>query len=323
MGDWLIEVRDLKMYFPITSGTIFPHKVDEIRAVDGVSFSVRRGDTLGLVGESGSGKSTLGLCLLQLYRPTAGQVVYQGQDLCRARGSELRRMRREMQIIFQDPYGSLDPRMTAADIISEPLHIHRLLPRRDHRKRVEGLLSRVGLNPEQADRYPHEFSAGERQRVGIARALAVEPRFIVCDEPVSALDVCVQAQVLRLLGDLQAKLGLTYLFIAHDLAVVGQMSDRIAVMLRGRVVELGTTDQVLFKPAHPYTRSLISAIPIPDPAVEKKRARAVLPIEDAESPALAGCRFAAACPESDASCREKAPAMKLIEPEHWVECWRT
>lgn len=316
----LVEVTNLKMYFPVISGALVPRKVGEIRAVDDVSFSIRQGETLGLVGESGSGKTTVGLCLLQLYRPTAGRVIYQEKDLRRMKGEELRRTRRRMQMIFQDPYGSLNPRMTAADIISEPLTIHRLLPRAEHMGRVQELLSRVGLNPLMAGRYPHEFSAGERQRVGIARALAVDPNFIVCDEPVSALDVCVQAQILRLLADLQSRLNLTYLFIAHDLAVVGQMSHRIAVMYLGRIVELGTKKQIFGNPLHPYTRALLSAIPVPDRAFEKTRKRVVLSgdVPSALEPP-SGCRFQPRC-DKGVDCEQKAPVLEEKEPEHWVAC---
>jgi len=323
MNDHLIEVRNLKMYFPILSGVLLPRKVGEIKAVDDVSFFIRRGETLGLVGESGSGKSTLGLCLLQLYRPTAGEVLYQGRNLGQIRGGDLRRARRKMQMIFQDPYGSLNPRMTAAGIITEPLQIHRLMPRRAYRKRVEELLTLVGLSPGQANRYPHEFSAGERQRIGMARALAVDPEFIVCDEPVSALDVCVQAQILQLLADLQSRLNLTYLFIAHDLAVVGSMSNRIAVMYLGRIIELGSREHVLRRAVHPYTRALLAAIPVPDRAIEKARKRAGHPVDvpsALRSPT--GCGFRPNCPEADASCRNTAPTLEMVEPEHWVACWK-
>ncbi len=324
MDETLIEMKDIRMYFPVTSGTLFPHRISDIKAVDGVSLSIRRGETLGLVGESGSGKSTLGLCVLQLLRPTSGEVIYQGKDLCRARGRDIREVRRRLQMVFQDPYGSLNPRMTAAGIISEPLQIHRLMPRKDQRQRMEELLALVGLSPDRADRYPHEFSAGERQRVGIARALAVDPDFIVCDEPVSSLDVCVQAQVLSLLADLQQKLGLTYLFIAHDLAVVAQLSNRIAVMYRGRIVELGTGDQIVSRPIHPYTRALISAIPVPDPAVEKTRRRLALPGgESTTSGGAEVCSFKPNCLEADKTCLATPPFLHEVEPEHWVACWKT
>lgn len=323
MDNNLIEIRDLKMYFPVVSGLLIPRKVTEIKAVDGVSFEIRRGETFGLVGESGSGKTTLGLCLLQLYRPTEGKVFFLQRDLCQLRGEEMRQVRRHMQAIFQDPYGSLNPRMNAADIISEPLSIHHLMPRKGYGQRVEQLLSLVGLDPNMATRYPHEFSAGERQRIGIARALAVGPEFIVCDEPVSSLDVCVQAQILQILVDLQSRLNLTYLFIAHDLAVVGYMSNRIAVMYRGRFVELGTRDQIFDNPLHPYTRVLLAAVPIPDRAAEKKRQRIAVP-EDISSVlnSSTGCSFQPRCAEATDSCREAAPVLEMKEPEHWIACWK-
>ncbi|MFH0913765.1 MAG: ABC transporter ATP-binding protein [Chloroflexota bacterium] len=323
MSNELLEVRNLKMYFPVFSGLLLPRKAGEIKAVDDVSLSIRRGETLGLVGESGSGKTTLGLCVLQLHRPTAGEVLYQGRDLCRMKGEELRRMRRQLQMVFQDPYGSLDPRMTAGDIVSEPLRIHRLASRREHRERVTELLSLVGLDPVLANRYPHEFSAGERQRLGIARALAVKPDFIVCDEPVSSLDVSVQAQIMRLLEDLQSRLSLTYLFIAHDLAVVGYISHRVAVMYLGRIVELGLRDQIYRNPLHPYTRVLLASVPIPDRTLEKTRPRVAVS-EDIAS-ALhppPGCPFHPRCSQVVPVCREQQPAWEMKEADHWVACWR-
>lgn len=323
MNDYLIEVKNLKMYFPVVSGLILPRKVAEIKAVDDVSFAIRRGETLGLVGESGSGKTTVGLCLLQLYKPTAGEVIFEGRDLCQMKSEELRRMRRKMQMIFQDPYGSLNPRMTATDIISEPLKIHHLLPHGNNEPRVAELLSLVGLNPYLANRYPHEFSAGERQRIGIARVLAVNPEFIVCDEPVSALDVSVQAQIIRLLEDLQSRLNLTYLFIAHDLAVVGYIGSRIAVMYLGKFHELGAREQIYRHPLHPYTQALLSAVPIPDRAIEKTRQRIVLAgdVPSALSPPP-GCNFHPRCPVAMPMCREMAPPLAMKESEHWVACWR-
>ncbi len=323
MDNYLIEVKDLKMYFPIVSGLLLPRKVAEVKAVDGVSFAIRRGETLGLVGESGSGKTTVGLCLLQLYKPTAGEVIYQGTGLSRMKGEELRRMRRKMQMIFQDPYGSLDPRMTATDIISEPLKIHHLMSRKDYGKRIQELLSLVGLNPHLANHYPHEFSAGERQRLGIARALAVSPEFIVCDEAVSALDVSVQTQIIRLLQDLQSRLNLTYLFIAHDLAVVGYISRQIAVMYLGKLHELGPRDRLLGNPLHPYTKALLSAVPIPDRAIEKSRQRIVLSgdIPSALNPPP-GCNFHPRCPIAIQICHEQIPPFEMKDTEHWVACWR-
>ncbi len=323
MDSYLIEVKNLKMYFPVVSGLILPKKVAEIKAVDGVSFSIRRGETLGLAGESGSGKTTVGLCLLQLYRPTAGEIIYEGKDLCQMKGEKLRWMRRKMQMIFQDPFGSLNPRMTAIDIIAEPLKIYRLMPRRDYRKRVEELLSLVGLSPHLANRYPHELSAGERQRIGIARALAVNPEFIVCDEPVSSLDVSVQTQIIRLLEDLQSNLNLTYLVIAHDLAVVGYISTHIAVMYLGKFHELGSRDEIYQHPLHPYTKALLSAVPIPDRAIEKTRERIVLTgdIPSALNPPP-GCNFHPRCPVAIPKCQETSPPLQMKRLEHWVACWQ-
>ena len=265
-GEVLLEVRNLKMYFPVTQGIIFQRKVADIKAVDGVSFHINRGETLGLVGESGCGKTTTGRAILQLYQPTDGSVTYDGRDLTAMRPAEMRTMRQRMQIIFQDPYGSLNPRMTAGGIIGEPLVIHNLAATKEERNaRVEELLTIVGLNPHMKDRYPHEFSGGQRQRIGVARALAVQPDLIVCDEPVSALDVSIQAQIINLLEELQEQFGLTYLFIAHDLAVVRHISDRIAVMYLGKVMELADRNELYENPLHPYTKALLSAVPGPRP----------------------------------------------------------
>jgi len=322
MNNYLVEVKNLKMYFPVISGLILPKKVAEIKAVDDISFSIKRGETLGLVGESGSGKTTVGLCLLQLHRPTSGEVWYEGQNLCQMRGEQLRRMRHKMQMIFQDPYSFLNPRMSAADLIAEPLRIHHLTTRQSYGERVAELLSLVGLNPDMADRYPHEFSAGERQRISIARTLAINPEFIVSDEPVSALDVSVQAQIVRLLEDLQAKFNLTYLFIAHDLAVVGHISNRVAIMYLGKLVEIGPRDAIYYSPLHPYTKALLSAVPIPDRRVERTRQRIVLPgdVPSALSPPP-GCRFHPRCPLAISVCRETAPRLEMKDSEHWVACW--
>jgi oligopeptide transport system ATP-binding protein len=267
----LLEVTDLVKRFPIKSGVVFDRTVGHVDAVDGVSFEIRAHETLGLVGESGSGKSTTGYCILQLLRPTSGSVSFEGTDLTELRGEKLRRMRREMQIVFQDPYASLDPRMTVGDIVAEPLVVHRLGNRRTRREVVRRLLDVVGFNPNFTNRYPHEFSGGQRQRIGIARALALNPKLIVCDEPVSALDLSIQAQILNLLKDLQREFGLAYLFIAHDLAVVRAMSDRIAVMNNGRIVEQGRAEQVYSHPQHDYTRALLAAVPVPDPRKMKER----------------------------------------------------
>jgi oligopeptide transport system ATP-binding protein len=267
----LLEVRDLHKHFPIKQGLLVEHTVGEVRAVDGISFEIGEGETLGLVGESGSGKSTTGYCVLQLVKPTSGSVRFMGKELTELGGEELRKMRREMQIVFQDPYSSLDPRMTVGDIVAEPLLVHGVGSRRDRRARVRTLLDVVGFNPNYTNRYPHEFSGGQRQRIGIARALALNPRLIVCDEPVSALDVSIQAQILNLLKDLQRDFGLTYLFIAHDLAVVRSMSDRIAVMNRGKIVEWGDAEVVYNSPQDEYTKALIAAVPVPDPRRQRER----------------------------------------------------
>src|SRR5215216_1655650 len=275
-ADRLLDVKNLKMYFPITQGIILQRQVGSVKAVDDISFDITQGETLGLVGESGCGKSTTGRAILQLYKPTAGAVEFNGRDLVKLKGGEMRRMRRKMQMIFQDPYASLNPRMTVGSIIAEPLEIHGLARGKGKQERVQELLRLVGLNPYFANRYPHEFSGGQRQRIGIARALAVEPSFIVCDEPISALDVSIQAQVINLLEELQAKLGLTYLFIAHDLAVVRHISDRVAVMYVGKLVEVTDRDSLYENPLHPYTRALLSAVPVPDPALEAKRTRMIL-----------------------------------------------
>jgi oligopeptide transport system ATP-binding protein len=267
----LLRVRDLRKEFPVKSGFLIERVSHTVKAVDGVSFQVEEGETLGLVGESGSGKSTTGYCILQLLKPTAGSVLYQGKELTKLGREEIRKMRREMQIVFQDPYSSLDPRMTVGDIVSEPLEVHGVGTRRNRRARVRELLDVVGFNPDYENRYPHEFSGGQRQRVGVARALALNPSLIVCDEPVSALDVSIQAQILNLLKDLQRDFGLTYLFISHDLAVVRSMSDHIAVMKDGRIVETGTADEVYETPKHEYTRALLTAVPLPDPRRMRER----------------------------------------------------
>ena len=289
----LLEVRDLEKHFPVKRGLLFDRTVDHVRAVDGVSFDIAEGETLGLVGESGSGKSTTGYCILQLLKPTSGSVRFMGRELTQLGREELRRMRREMQIVFQDPYASLDPRMTVGDIVGEPLIVHGVGTRAARRETIRQLLEVVGFNPEFTNRYPHEFSGGQRQRIGIALALALNPKLIVCDEPVSALDVSIQAQILNLLKDLQRDFGLTYLFIAHDLAVVRAMSDRIAVMNQGKLVEIGAADEVYTSPKDEYTQALLAAVPVPDPRrmkerkAERRRVAHVL-AEAAEETALAG-----------------------------------
>lgn len=318
----LLEVSDLKMYFPVTSGIIFQKKIADIKAVDDVSFTIKKGETLGLVGESGCGKTTTGRCILQLYKPTAGGVKFQGQDLTSLSNSEMRQMRREMQVIFQDPYGSLNPRMTCGDIVGEPLTVHKLTSSKgEYRDRVSELLTTVGLSPYMSDRYPHEFSGGQRQRIGIARALAVNPSFIVCDEPVSALDVSIQAQVINLLEDLQDELGLTYLFIAHDLSVVRHISDRIAVMYLGHIVEIADRHELYDNPLHPYTQALLSAVPIPDPSVEAERDRIILS-GDVPSPMSPpeGCVFHTRCLQAADDCQIEMPELREVSPDHWVAC---
>ncbi len=319
--DILVNVENLKMYFPVTSGVILQKTIGQVKAVDNVSFFIRKGETLGLVGESGCGKTTAGRAILQLYEPTEGKVQFDGTELTELNASDMRTMRKEVQIIFQDPYGSLNPRMTAGDIIGEPLKVHKLInSRQEYRDKVAELLSIVGLSPYMADRYPHEFSGGQRQRIGIARALAVNPSFIVCDEPVSALDVSIQAQVVNLLEDLQEKFGLTYLFIAHDLSVVKHISDRIAVMYLGHIVEIAPANELYSNPIHAYTRALLSAIPIPDPTIEKTRERIILE-GDVPSPLNppAGCVFKPRCTKKDkCKCAETTPILTEVEPEHWV-----
>jgi oligopeptide transport system ATP-binding protein len=319
----LVQVRDLKMHFPITQGIVIQRKVGAIKAVDGISFDILRGETLGLVGESGCGKSTTGRAMLQLYRPTAGKVFFEGEDLTTLKGEKIRRMRRRMQMIFQDPYASLNPRMTVGDIIGEPLIVHNILKGRERRERVQELLRVVGLNPYFVNRYPHEFSGGQRQRIGVARALAVNPDFIICDEPISALDVSIQAQIINLLEDLQGEFGLTYLFIAHDLSVVRHISDRIAVMYLGKIVELTDRQTLYDNPLHPYTQALLSAVPIPDPVVEERRQRVILE-GDVPSPANppVGCNFCTRCPVVMDICKEQEPEFKDEGDSHWVACFR-
>ena len=319
----LIQVRNLKMHFPITRGLLFQRKVGAIKAVDGISFDIKRGETLGLVGESGCGKSTTGRALLQLYRPTSGEVFFEKDNLTKLSGERLRRMRRRMQMIFQDPYASLNPRMTVGDIIGEPLAVHNISSGQSRRERVQELLRIVGLNPYFVNRYPHEFSGGQRQRIGVARALAVQPDFIVCDEPISALDVSIQAQIINLLEELQTQFNLTYLFIAHDLSVVRHISDRIAVMYLGKIVELTGRKELYDKPLHPYTQALLSAVPIPDPVVEEKRRRVILE-GDVPSPANPplGCHFCTRCPVVMDICKEQEPDFVDVGGGHWVACYR-
>jgi oligopeptide transport system ATP-binding protein len=325
-NETLVRVERLKMYFPITQGIIFQKHIGDIKAVDDVSFTILSGETLGLVGESGCGKSTTGRCILQLYRPTGGKVYFESQDLVEMKGENLRRMRRRMQMIFQDPYASLNPRMTVGQIVGEPLEVHNILKGKAQKEKVQELLRIVGLNPYFINRYPHEFSGGQRQRIGIARALAVQPSFIVCDEPISALDVSIQAQIINLLEDLQDQFGLTYLFIAHDLSVVRHISDRIAVMYLGKIMELTDRNTLYANPLHPYTQALLSAVPIPDPVVEEQRRRVILQ-GDVPSPANPpiGCHFNTRCPVSFDRCFVEEPEFKNVgteEQEHCVACYR-
>ena len=317
----LLDVRNLKMYFPLTRGIILQRRIGWVKAVDDISFQIFRGETLGLVGESGCGKSTTGRAILQLYKPTAGEVLFNGVDLTKLPPGEMRKMRRHMQMIFQDPYASLNPRMTVGSIIAEPMQIHNLVPKEQRNQRVQELLEVVGLNPYFANRYPHEFSGGQRQRIGIARALAANPEFIVADEPVSALDVSIQAQIINLLEELQEKFHLTYLFIAHDLSVVRHISDRVAVMYLGKIVELADRNALYDDPLHPYTKALLSAVPIPDPKIEKKRERIIL-TGDVPSPINppSGCRFHTRCPYAMDVCAKVEPRFVDQGGGHFVAC---
>lgn len=316
----LLRVEDLKMHFPIYRG-VFQRQVGAVRAVDGITFDVYRGETLGLVGESGCGKSTAGRTILQLYKPTSGNVYFEGVDLVRLKGEEMRRMRRKMQMIFQDPYASLNPRMTVGQLVGEPLMVHNVASGAEIAERVAHLLEVVNLNPAFATRYPHEFSGGQRQRIGVARALALNPSFIICDEPISALDVSIQAQVVNLLEDLQEQFNLTYLFIAHDLSMVRHISKRVAVMYLGVFVELADRDELYANPLHPYTQALLSAVPIPDPVADAKRKRTILE-GDVPSPANppSGCRFRTRCPIAQPQCAESRPEFREVQPGHFVAC---
>jgi oligopeptide transport system ATP-binding protein len=318
----LVQVNQLKMYFPIRAGFVFNRTAAHIKAVDGVSFDIYKGETLGLVGESGCGKSTAGRAILHLYRPTSGEVIFRGSDLVGQTESELRRARRHMQMIFQDPYASLNPHMRVGEIIARPLRVHGIAAGKvEEADLVTDLMTKVGLNPSFRDRYPHEFSGGQRQRIGIARALATSPDFIVCDEPISALDVSIQAQIINLLEQLREDLGLTYLFIAHDLSMVRYISTRIAVMYLGKLMELTSSAELYENPLHPYTRALLSAIPIPDPPLERQRQRIILQ-GDLPSPANPppGCNFSTRCPLARDVCRRVEPEFREVETGHWVAC---
>ncbi len=316
----LLRVEDLKKHFPIHKGVI-RRQVGAVHAVDGVSFEIYKGETLGLVGESGCGKSTTGRTILRLYKPTAGKIIYDGVDLASLKEKEMRKMRGKLQIIFQDPYASLNPRMTVADIVGEPLIVHKLANGKEIQERVEELLGLVGLNPAFANRYPHEFSGGQRQRIGIARALALQPELIICDEPISALDVSIQAQVINLLEDLQEQFGLTYLFIAHDLSMVRHISDRVAVMYLGVIVELAEHEELYDHPLHPYSQALLYAVPIHDPIAEEHRRRILLE-GDVPSPVNppSGCRFHTRCPIAESICSEQRPEWREVKPGHFVAC---
>lgn len=318
----LLTIRDLKMHFPITRGIVFQRTVGHVRAVDGISFDIEQGSTLGLVGESGSGKTTIGRTLIRLYKPTEGQILFDEQDLAQLEGEQLRQIRQRVQMVFQDPYASLNPRFTIGSLISEPMHIYQMVSKDESRARTIELLRVVGLRPEYIDRYPHEFSGGQRQRIAIARALSINPEFVIADEPVSALDVSIRAQVLNLLQRLQQQFHLTYLFVSHDLSVVRHIADRIAVMYLGKIVEIADRDELYTAPKHPYTRVLLSAVPIPDPQVERKRQRIILS-GDLPSPMNipTGCRFHTRCPMAQAVCREVEPAFEAKEGhEHYAAC---
>ncbi|MBV9706414.1 MAG: ABC transporter ATP-binding protein [Chloroflexi bacterium] len=318
----LLDIRNLKMYFPLTRGIVFQRTVGYIRAVDDITFSIERGQTLGLVGESGSGKTTIGRTIVRLYKPTSGKILFDNVDLATLEGEQLRRMRRRVQMVFQDPYASLNPRYTIGSLIAEPMHIHHIGTSQQIRERTEELLRVVGLRPEYIDRYPHEFSGGQRQRIAVARALSINPEFIIADEPVSALDVSVRAQVLNLLQRLQQQFNLTYLFVSHDLSVVRHVADRIAVMYLGKIVELADRDELYTAPKHPYTKALLSAVPIPDPQIERKRHRIIL-AGDLPSPINipSGCRFHTRCPMAQQICREIEPPFERKEGrEHYSAC---
>ena len=318
----LVEIKNLKKYFPVTEGIVIQKKVADVKAIDDISFKILKGETLGLVGESGCGKTTTGRCILQLERPTSGQIIYDGTDMDTVDRRELNKLRQRIQVIFQDPYSSLNPRMKIGQIISEPMRVHGIEPDPATRnKRVDELLSVCGLSPKMADRYPHEMSGGQRQRVGIARALSLNPEFIVCDEAVSALDVSIQAQVINLLEDLRDEFDLTYLFIAHDLSVVRHLCHRVAVMYLGKLVELAECDELFDNPLNPYTQALLASVPIPDPEIERQREHRVIQGE-VPSPMNppSGCVFHPRCPKAVENCKEEIPGLREIKPGHWVAC---
>lgn len=321
-GETLVEIKNLKKYFPVLDGVLVKREVAQVKAVDDVSFTIRKGETLGLVGESGCGKTTIGRCILQLEKATSGSIIFDGTDLTKLSSEELIPFRRRIQVIFQDPYSSLNPRMTIGSIISEPMKVHGILTTETaRRQRVRELLHRCGLNPKFFDRYPHEMSGGQRQRVGIARALAMNPEFIICDEAVSALDVSIQAQVINLLEDLREEFGLTYLFIAHDLSVVRHISHRVAVMYLGNLVEFADGDELFDHPTHPYTRALLNAVPVPDPTIESEREHQIIKGE-IPSPINppSGCVFHPRCVVATAQCSKGVPPLEEKRPEHWAAC---
>ena len=317
----LVKVRNLKKYFPIHRGVLLQRHAGDVKAVDGVSFDIFKGETLGLVGETGSGKTTIGRTILRLYEPTAGQIIFNEVDISTLGDSQMRKMRSHMQMIFQDPYASLNPRMTVGSIIAAPLEVHKVAKGKQKRERIQELLSLVGLNEEFVNRYPHEFSGGQRQRIGIARALAVDPDLVVCDEPISSLDVSIQAQVVNLLEELQSRLGLTYLFIAHDLSMVRHISNRMAVMYLGKIVELTDRNEIYLHPVHPYTQALMSAVPVPDPDLAASRKRIILE-GDIPSPVNppVGCNFNTRCPFAKQVCFESEPEFREVCSGHWAAC---
>jgi oligopeptide transport system ATP-binding protein len=317
---YLVEAKNVVKYFPVHFG-LMKRKIADIKAVDKVSFGTKSGETLGLVGESGCGKTTTGRCILRLYDLTAGNIYFNGEDITTLEGEGLRRIRRDMQLIFQDPYASLDPRMAVGDIIGEPLLVHNLVKGKEYKEQAKEMMKLVELDPNMSDRYAHEFSGGQRQRIGIARALATRPKFIVCDEPVSALDVSIQAQIVKLLTRLKEELKLTYLFIAHDLSVVRYISDRVAVMYVGKIAEITDSAELYAKPLHPYTQALLSAVPIPNPEVDRERSRILL-VGDVPSPLFPprGCRFHPRCRLATAKCKEEEPQLREVANGHWVAC---
>ncbi|HEX6918852.1 MAG TPA: dipeptide ABC transporter ATP-binding protein [Actinomycetes bacterium] len=321
VGDALLQVTDLQKYFPVKRGIIFQKRVGDVKAVDGINLSVRAGETLGLVGESGCGKSTTGRLINRLLEPTGGKIIFEGRDVTHMNGAQMRPLRRDIQMIFQDPYSSLNPRHNIGAIVGAPYHIQGIKTEQGVKRSVQELLERVGLNPEHYNRYPHEFSGGQRQRIGIARALALRPKMIVCDEPVSALDVSIQAQVINLLEDLQDEFNLAFLFIAHDLSVVRHISDRVAVMYLGKIMELADRDTLYAEPVHPYTHSLMSAVPVPDPRKENRRERILLS-GDLPSPINppSGCVFRTRCYKAQQKCKEEVPQLLEIQPGHFSAC---